>query len=64
MKVKVIEDQCIGCGQCEGTCSDVFQIGDDGISHVVGEVTEELKEDVEMAASGCPTDAIVIEDAK
>lgn len=63
MKVTINEENCIGCGQCEATCSDVFKIGDDGIAHVVGEVKEEFKEDVEMAADGCPTSAINVENA-
>ena len=63
MKVTIIEENCIGCGQCEATCSDVFRIEDDGIANVVGEVKEEVKEDVEMAADGCPTSAINVENA-
>lgn len=62
MKAKVIDDRCIGCGQCEATCPDVFQIGDEGIATViVDQIEENLVEDAEMAAGGCPTDAIEIE---
>ncbi len=60
MKVRIIEEKCIGCGQCEAICSDVFQIGDDGLAHVIGEVTEQLEEDVRDAVSSCPTEAIEI----
>ena len=64
MKVKVIEDKCIGCGQCAYVCDSVFQIGDEGFATVITDKIEEnLKEEVEMAASGCPTDAIKIENA-
>ena len=63
MKVTIIGENCIGCGQCEATCSDVFRIEDDGIAHVVGEVKDENKEDVEMASDGCPTNAINVENA-
>lgn len=61
MKVNVVEDRCIGCGQCEAVCPNVFQIGDEGFAEVV---TDEYKEidDIKMAASGCPTDAIEIEE--
>ena len=34
MKATVNED-CIGCGLCEGTCPDVFSIGDDGVAHAL-----------------------------
>lgn len=61
MKVKVIEDKCIGCGQCEAVCPDVFQIGDEGFAEVItNEYKEEIIDDIEMAASGCPTDAIEV----
>lgn len=63
MKVTITEENCIGCGQCEATCSDVFKIEDDGIAHVVGEVKENVKEDVIDAADGCPTSAINVENA-
>ena len=59
MKVKIVEDRCIGCGQCEFTCDKVFKVEDDGIAHVlVDEVEENCVEDVELAMEGCPTDAI------
>lgn len=61
MKAKVIEDRCIGCGQCEATCPDVFKIEDDGIAHVIGEVTDSVSDDAQMAADGCPTSAIEVE---
>ena len=34
MKATVSED-CIGCGLCEGTCPEVFAIGDDGLAHAI-----------------------------
>lgn len=61
MKVEVIEDRCIGCGQCEATCDEVFSL-EDGLAQVVNDnIDENLKEDVVLAASGCPTDAIKID---
>ena len=64
MKAKIYEDRCIGCGQCEATCSDVFRINDEGVASViVDEVKEDLQDDAQMAADGCPTDAIEIKNA-
>ena len=57
MKVKVVEDKCIGCGYCESTCSEVFEVED--YSHVkVDKVPEDLVEAVTNAIEGCPTEAI------
>lgn len=64
MKAKVIKDKCIGCGQCEAVCDKVFKISDEGYATViVEEIEENLEDEVKMAASGCPTDAIEIENA-
>jgi len=61
MKVRVIEEACIGCGTCEAICDSVFKLNDEGISVViVDEVPEEFEEDVREAAESCPTDAIEI----
>lgn len=57
MKVKVIEEQCVGCGFCEGQCPEVFEVED--VSHVkVDTVADEYKNDVIEAIEGCPTSAI------
>lgn len=64
MKVEIIKDNCIGCGQCEATCSEVFKIGDDGIAVAINEnIKKELEEDIQDAADGCPTNAINVESA-
>ena len=62
MKVKVVEDRFIWCGQCEASCPEVFQINDVGFAEVItDEYKEELVNNIKSAASGCPTDAIEIE---
>jgi len=62
MKANVNPDKCIGCGSCQAICSDVFEIQDDGLAHViVDEVPNELEADVQDAADSCPTDAIEVE---
>lgn len=59
MKLKVNKDLCIGCGACQATCSEVFQIDDDGLAKViVDEIPQNLEEDAIDAKEGCPTDAI------
>lgn len=63
MKVKVIKDKCIGCGNCVGlTESCVFDFDEDGFAEaIVDEVPAEEKEKVKMAIEQCPTEAIVEE---
>ncbi len=59
MKVKVNQDQCIGCGACAAICDNVFEISDEGLSQVVAdEVKEEDEEAVQDAIDSCPTSAI------
>ena len=42
MKAKVIEDKCIGCGQCTYVCDQVFEITDEGVATVIiDEINEE-----------------------
>lgn len=57
----MVKDGCISCGLCEGVCPDVFKLGDDGLSHVVGEVTAANEGAVREAAESCPVQVIVVE---
>ncbi len=64
MKPKVIEDACIGCGACEHIAPKYFELNEDGISTVKQEtVADEDRQDVQDAASSCPTGAIEVEEA-
>ncbi len=61
MKPVVDQDLCIGCGRCEETCPEVFEVGDDGYSHVIADDPAEVCADAgccEEAADECPVDAI------
>lgn len=61
MKVKVIKDKCIGCGNCVGlTESCVFDFDEDGFAKaIVDEVPAEEEERAKLAIDQCPTEAIV-----
>lgn len=62
MKVK-IADGCIGDGICADTCPEVFQIGDDGLAHVIAEeVPAGVEDKVREAAEACPVVVIEIID--
>jgi ferredoxin len=62
MKVKVDHTKCSGIGLCEMTAPTVYEVGDDGQSHVLKDeaAAQELTA-VEDAIAGCPTGALSIE---
>lgn len=63
MKPVVDFDLCIGCGNCEDTCPEVFQLQDDGLAHVITENPgPDLYGCVRDAADSCPVDAITTEE--
>ena len=63
MKVNVIKDKCIGCGNCVAlTESQIFDFNDEGLAEAIIEEVPTDKEDIAKDAKDqCPTDAIIIE---
>jgi len=59
MKVRIVEENCVGCGICESICSE-------GIEMVrgVAKIKNENAECLEEAAQRCPRNAIVLRDAQ
>jgi len=55
--VKINIKKCIGCGACEATCPDVFEMGDDSKAHVKKGANASLP-CVKEAIESCPVDAI------
>jgi ferredoxin len=61
MKIYIDEDLCTGCGICEEMCPEVFQLGDDEVSHIISD--DECEEhDIREVAEECPSEAIIIEE--
>jgi ferredoxin len=60
MKVNVIKDKCIGCGNCVAlTESLVFDYNDEGLADtIVNEIPSDMEETVKDAINQCPTEAI------
>lgn len=54
-----VNDNCIGCGLCAGTCPEVFEITDSGVSRAVdGDIPAECEAAAEEALNNCPVGAI------
>lgn len=60
-KVWVNED-CTGCGLCETTCPDVFQLNDQA-SVKADAVINGNEELIKQAAEECPVEAIQVEES-
>ena len=63
MKVNVIKDKCIGCGNCVAlTESQIFDFNDEGLAEtIVDVVPEDMVETTNDAIKQCPTEAIIEE---
>ncbi|GAF71117.1 unnamed protein product, partial [marine sediment metagenome] len=61
MKAVVDKDLCTGCGLCEDTCPEVFEMKDDIATVKVNKVPDDLIESCKEAADGCPVEAITCE---
>ena len=63
MKVNVIKDKCIGCGNCVAlTESQIFDFNDEGLAEaIVDTVPTDMEETAKDAINQCPTEAIVEE---
>ena len=54
-----VNENCIGCGLCEGICPGVFSMQDGGVAAAVeAEVPEEDLKDAAEAKDSCPVGAI------
>jgi ferredoxin len=61
MKVRIDEELCTGCGLCEETAPEVFELVDDKAVVKGTEIKKSLIEQVKEAADDCPAEAIIIE---
>ncbi len=57
-KVTVDAAACVGCGLCEQSCPDVFQVQGDGIAHVKSQVCSSCN--LQEVADQCPVNCIKI----
>lgn len=58
MKAFVDTDICIGCGQCEAVCPEVFKLNDGKSTVIQKPVAPENEATADEAAKNCPVGAI------
>ena len=61
MKPKINQQTCIGCGTCEGICSDVFKLNDGTATVVKLDDYTPFKDKIDQAVNSCPVQCITIE---
>lgn len=57
-KITIDRDLCMGCGSCEGTAPDHFELDDEGKAKVKKQYDEADKDIIQEAIDGCPVQAI------
>jgi ferredoxin len=60
----VIDDvKCVGHGVCESLADDLFEVGDDGYSHLlVDEIPTDREDIARQCVSACPAQALSLQD--
>ena len=58
MKFSVVQELCIGCGACAGTCPEVFELQNDKSQVKLDPVPEEYQARALDAEGACPVGAI------
>ena len=54
-----VNENCIGCGLCESTCPEVFEMNGDGVAQAIEtEVPEQAADSAREAMENCPVSAI------
>ena len=59
--VTIVEDECTGCGLCETTCPEVFEL-DDVASVKADADLNEYEDLIRTAVEECPVEAIQVDD--
>jgi ferredoxin len=63
MKINVDTDRCTGHGVCESLVPEVFEVGEDGVVHLLTDDLSAIsRADLESAVAECPTQALRLED--
>ncbi len=63
LKITVDQDQCSGCGVCEGEAPEAFEMNDDDQAVPKNPLGGDF-ESIMSAAEGCPTECITVVDTQ
>lgn len=58
VKVTIDTSTCVGCGLCEQSCPEVFQVQGDGIAHVKAQIC--VEHNLQEVAEQCPVNSIKV----
>ena len=58
-KISIDDSLCTGCGLCAANCTDVFEMGDDSLAHVIASGCPNC--DLKEVADQCPVNAISVQ---
>jgi ferredoxin len=56
-KIELIREECTGCESCVESCSDYYEMADDGLAHVKDSTTVGENEELGLDTLGCSKDA-------
>lgn len=59
MKIEVDQDKCCGYGDCVLAAPEAFELGDDGVAHVI-EGARVAEAEARQGAAACPVAAITV----
>ena len=57
-KVTVDASTCVGCGLCEQSCPEVFELQRDGVAHVKSQICTSCN--LQEVADSCPVNCIKV----
>jgi ferredoxin len=62
MRIQVDTDRCTGHGICESLAGDIFEVGNDGMVHLlIDGIAEDRRAVLASAVAECPTQALSLE---
>jgi ferredoxin len=63
VKISVDNEKCTGHGICESLAEDVFEVGEDGLVHLLAPApSDEQRDAVREAVEQCPAQALALQD--